>query len=150
MARVFLLIGTNQGNLRTNIENALENIRSENIVIVKKSRILRTKPWGDENQPDFFNMALEIETSYQPSTLLSILKSIETRMGRNPDHGHWEQRIIDIDILFYDNRVIETHDLTIPHREFLNRPFAIQLLGEIAPEFTHPCTNKSVREYLES
>jgi 2-amino-4-hydroxy-6-hydroxymethyldihydropteridine diphosphokinase len=150
MARAFLLVGTNQGDLQLNIKSAIENIQHQGIAIVKRSSISRTKPWGCEDQPDFLNMTLKIETSYEPQELLYVLKSIETRMGRRPDALRWGPRIIDIDILFYEDRVIESKELTIPHPEFLNRPFAIRLLAEIEPSFEHPCTHKKVCQYLES
>jgi 2-amino-4-hydroxy-6-hydroxymethyldihydropteridine diphosphokinase len=150
MACAYLLVGTNLGDLRSNIEKALENMQHKGIVIAKKSRISRTKPWGNTQQPDFFNMVLEINTDYDPMTLLQTIKSIEEELGRTLTGVRWGPRVIDIDILFYEDRVINTRDLVVPHREFLNRPFAIQLMADVAPEFIHPCTHKPVREYAGS
>jgi 2-amino-4-hydroxy-6-hydroxymethyldihydropteridine diphosphokinase len=150
MACVYLLVGTNQGALRTNIEKALESLQNNGITVMKKSRMSSTKPWGNTEQPDFLNVAVEVETDYDPVRLLSIIKSVEGQLGRKRDDVRWGPRIIDIDILFYEDRVITTKDLTVPHREFLNRPFAIQLMADIAPGFIHPCTQRPVRDYLES
>jgi len=150
MACAYLLIGTNQGELRSNIKKALENLQNKGITIIKKSRISKTKPWGNTEQPDFLNVVLEVGTDYEPLMLLSIIKSIEEQLGREPDKARWGPRNIDIDILFYEDRVIKTNDLTVPHGEFLNRPFAIQLMADVAPGFIHPCTGKPVRDYLDS
>jgi 2-amino-4-hydroxy-6-hydroxymethyldihydropteridine diphosphokinase len=150
MARVFLLLGTNQGDLHCNIEAAMKKLPDRGIVIKKRSRISKTKPWGRKDQPDFLNVVLEVETDYEPLELLSVIKSIEVDIGRKPDPVRWAPRVIDIDILFYEDRLIETKELIVPHREFLNRPFAIRLLAEIAPAFRHPGTRKQVNEYLES
>ena len=150
MACAYLLIGTNQGDLRSNIDKALENLQQKGITIRKKSRISRTKPWGNTEQPDFFNMVLEIDTEYDPVMLLQVVKSIEECLGRRSTGVRWGPRIIDIDILFYEDRVINTSDLVVPHQEFLNRPFAIQLMADVAPEYIHPCTRRAVRDHLES
>lgn len=150
MARAFLLLGTNQGDLNYNIGKAMEKLQSSGIVIKKRSRISKTKPWGRKDQPDFLNVVLEVETAYEPLDLLSVIKSLEVCIGRKPDLVRWGPRVIDIDILFYEDQVIKTRELTIPHREFLNRPFAIRLLLEIAPAFRHPGTRRQVNEYLES
>lgn len=144
------MIGTNQGDLQTNVKKAIESIQEAGITIKKKSRVAKTKAWGFTDQPDFLNVVLEGETQYEPAELLSILKSIEAQLGRKPGNMQWGPRIIDIDILFYDDRVIDTDELIIPHQEFLKRPFAIKLMVDIAPSFLHPCTHKKVRDYLES
>ncbi|MBN2621677.1 2-amino-4-hydroxy-6-hydroxymethyldihydropteridine diphosphokinase [candidate division WOR-3 bacterium] len=149
MARAFLLLGTNQGDLYRNIEAAMKELQNSGVAIKKRSRICKTKPWGKKDQPDFLNVVLEVETGCEPLELLSVIKSIEMAIGRKPDPVRWGPRVIDIDILFFEDRVIETKELTVPHGEFLNRPFAIRLLTEIAPALRYPGTRRYVSEYLE-
>jgi len=144
------MIGTNQGDLQSNIEEAIERIKKAGIIIKKKSRISKTKAWGFSKQPDFLNIVLEGEVKYEPPALLSVIKTIEQDLGRKADTIRWGPRIIDIDILFYDDRVIKTKELIVPHEQFLNRPFAIKLMADIAPTFIHPCTHRQVRDYMES
>lgn len=148
MESIFLLLGTNVGNLKKNLERALNKLQRHNIRIIKKSRIYKTKPWGNNNQPDFLNMAIEVDCDYSPVELLAVLKSIESNMGRIK-RRRWAPRVIDVDILFYGDRVIKSENLTIPHKEFLNRPFAIKLLAEIAPDFVPPFSTKRVKDFLD-
>jgi len=149
MRKIFLLLGSNLGALEENLINALRYLESHNINVVKKSRIYRTKPWGVTDQPDFLNMAVEIECDYRPEELLNILKKIESLMGRKKTGDRWGPRIIDIDILFYNQQIIKEKNLTIPHKEFYNRPFAIKLLSDIAPGFIPPFSDKPMKEYLK-
>jgi 2-amino-4-hydroxy-6-hydroxymethyldihydropteridine diphosphokinase len=146
MDNIFLLLGTNLGNLKKNLHTALNELHRNNIRIIKKSSIYRTKPWGYDNQPDFLNMAIEVDCCYAPEELLRILKSIESSMGRKTMDDKWKARIIDIDILFFGDRIVHSPRLTIPHKEFYNRPFAIHLLAEISPDFMPPHSKKSVKE----
>jgi 2-amino-4-hydroxy-6-hydroxymethyldihydropteridine diphosphokinase len=92
-------------------------------------------------------MVLEAETSYDPRELLGKLKAIESRMGRIAGEK-WGPRPIDIDILFYGQRMVNDTDLTIPHPQFYNRPFAIILLGEVAPDYTPPFASKKIKDLL--
>lgn len=148
MARAFLLLGTNQGDLESNIRKALQNLRTNCIQIVKKSRFSKTKPWGCKNQSDFLNVAMKVETDLEPVELLATCKSIEFRMGRKPNGLRWGPRIIDIDIIFYEDRIINTGELTVPHSQFLNRLFAIELVSEIAPTYVYPGTSRAIQDYL--
>ncbi len=147
MEQIFLLLGTNQGQLKANLERALQELEKKKIRIVKKSKIYKTKPWGNPYQPTFLNMAVEVSCDYSPLALLKMLKSIETKLGRMKTSQRWGPRIIDIDVLFYGDRIVSTKDLVIPHKEFDQRPFAIKLLAEIAPDFTPPHSTKSMKEY---
>ena len=94
-------------------------------------------------------MTLEVKSDYTPSELLIVLKEIESSIGRERDGRKWGPRKIDIDLLFYGNKVIRERDLPIPHEEFFNRPFAIRLLAEIAPDFVPPHSDKHIEEYLD-
>jgi len=134
------------GSLKENLSRAIEELTKNYIEILKKSSIYKTKSWGNTNQPDFLNMALEVRCNYSPSELLTILKMIESMMGRE-DGTRWGPRVIDIDILFYGNNVINDNNLTIPHKEFYNRPFAIIPLAEISPDFIPPQSEKCIKDY---
>jgi 2-amino-4-hydroxy-6-hydroxymethyldihydropteridine diphosphokinase len=148
MQKILLLLGTNFGDLRNNLMTALNELENNRIKVLKKSRIYRTKPWGRVDQPDFLNMGLEISCDYEPLELISVLKQIESLMGRKSESMRWGPRIIDIDIIFYGRQVIESSHLTIPHKDFFNRPFAIKILAEIAPDFIPPCSKKKLQDYL--
>lgn len=148
MSKIFLLLGSNIGNLKKNLLSALSEIEKQNILIIKKSRIYKTKPWGNDNQPDFLNMAIEVDCNYSPSELFKVLKRIESKMGRKKTR-RWGPRIIDVDILFYSTNIVNSKNLTIPHKEFYNRPFAIKLLAEISPDFVPPRSNKRVKDFLQ-
>jgi 2-amino-4-hydroxy-6-hydroxymethyldihydropteridine diphosphokinase len=148
MDEIFLLLGTNRGELKTNLLTALDELENQDIAIVKKSKIYKTKPWGTCDQPDFLNIAVEVECEHTPKELLRVIKNIEAKMGRKEPVVRWGPRIIDIDILFYGNHVVHDEDLTIPHKEFYNRPFAIKPLSDISPEFTPPFSSKKVKDYV--
>jgi 2-amino-4-hydroxy-6-hydroxymethyldihydropteridine diphosphokinase len=148
MDNIFLLLGTNVGNRKENLRTALKALENSAIAIKKKSRIHKTEPWGETNQPDFLNMAVEVECEYTPHELLNIIKRIEQEMGRKKKAHKWGPRLIDIDILFYGQHVVDEHNVTIPHKEFFNRPFAMKILCEIAPDFMPPHTGKRLVEHL--
>lgn len=141
------MLGTNLGDLKQNLERAVQAIEKHGIRILKKSRIYKTKPWGVVEQPDFLNLALEVESEFSGSELLMILKKIENEMGRKPTDQRWQPRKIDIDVLFMGDLVIDTGDLKVPHRQFFNRRFAVKILSEIAPDFRPPGTVKTLSEH---
>ena len=143
-----LLMGTNLGDLETNLTNALNELENKEIKVLKKSRIYRTKPWGRIDQPDFLNMGLEVRCDHEPLDLIRLLKQIEAKVGRKPGGIRWGPRIIDIDIIFYGTQIVKTRDLTIPHASFFERPFAIEILAEIAPDFVPPCSDKKLKACL--
>lgn len=138
MERIYLLLGTNAGDLEENLVRGLCLIEARGIRILKRSKIYRTAPWGYREQPDFLNLALEVQTDLTPAELLRALKAIEGQMGRTETGARWRPRVIDIDILFMDGLVVDHDELQVPHREFFNRPFAIRILSEIAPDFRPP------------
>jgi 2-amino-4-hydroxy-6-hydroxymethyldihydropteridine diphosphokinase len=106
-----------------------------------------TEPWGIKNQPKFINMAVEIVTDLKPEALLYMLKKIETESGRIPGR-RWGPRVIDLDILLYDDFVLKTPVLEIPHPEICKRDFVLIPLTEIAPDKVHPVHKKTIRELL--
>ncbi|MEO0185736.1 MAG: 2-amino-4-hydroxy-6-hydroxymethyldihydropteridine diphosphokinase [candidate division WOR-3 bacterium] len=145
MERVYLLLGTNLGKLKENLMNAIEELSKNGIKILRKSKIYKTKPWGKTDQPDFLNMAVEVETNLTPEKLLQTIKDIEKKLKREKSKK-WGPRIIDIDILFYGNRIVNEPDLKIPHPYFFERNFAIIPMAEIAPDFIPPAHDRSIKE----
>lgn len=125
--------------------NAVDELSKNGIKILKKSKIYKTKPWGKKDQPDFLNMAVEAETDFTPEELLQKIKEIEKKLKREKTEK-WGPRIIDIDIIFYGNRIVNEPDLKIPHPYFFERNFAIIPMADIAPNFIPPAQNKSIKE----
>ncbi len=130
---VFIGLGSNLGNREENIKKAILKI-SELLQtsIIATSSIINTKPIGKTDQPDFLNCVIKIETKYTPNRLLNELQNIENDMGRIRGEK-WAPRIIDLDILFFNDEIINTKNLQIPHPEILNRKFVLQLMKEFAP-----------------
>lgn len=116
--------------------------------VLKRSTNYETEPEGEEEQPNFINAAVEIETSLAPQKLLSVIQDIETALGREREF-EWGPRPIDIDILIFGDRVISTDNLQIPHPLLHERIFALQPLKEIAPYLVHPILEKTMEELLE-
>ncbi|MBU0697420.1 MAG: 2-amino-4-hydroxy-6-hydroxymethyldihydropteridine diphosphokinase [Bacteroidetes bacterium] len=144
MSRVFLSIGGNLGDRFENFNLTLANI-SEHIGIIKKqSSIYETKAWGKENQPDYLNMVLEVETIFLPEKLLKMTQQIEINLGR-VRYEKWDARTIDIDILFYDNEIVNLDYLKIPHPLINIRKFVLLPMLEIAADFIHPVLNQSIK-----
>jgi 2-amino-4-hydroxy-6-hydroxymethyldihydropteridine diphosphokinase len=145
MAVVYLGIGSNLGDKKSNCLSALEKLATKGVLISKKSALYETQPWGVKNQPDFVNIAVEAETDLSPEALLCALKEIEKEMGRKVG-TRWGPRLIDLDVLFYDDRIVQSKDLVIPHRQLHRRDFVLLPLAEISPELVHPVLNKTIRE----
>jgi 2-amino-4-hydroxy-6-hydroxymethyldihydropteridine diphosphokinase len=144
---IFLLLGTNLGNKKLNLKEAVNNLTETIGKITKLSRIYKTAAWGNENQPSFYNQVVALKTEFEPAYLLKELLAIEVKMGRVREEK-WGARIIDIDILFYGKRIVDTPALSIPHPEIQNRKFTLLPLQEINPEFIHPVLNKSIKTLL--
>ncbi|MEP7168069.1 MAG: 2-amino-4-hydroxy-6-hydroxymethyldihydropteridine diphosphokinase [Bacteroidota bacterium] len=140
-----LLCGSNSGNRMHYINKALNRMEELCGKIILKSSIYETSPWGFTNQPEFLNQVIIIETSLQPVNLLHTLKKIEKELGRI-NSEKWQQRIIDIDILFYDELIFESDELTIPHPLLHKRKFTLIPLNEMLPGFIHPALKKTISE----
>ena len=108
-----------------------------------------TEPWGIKDQPKFINMAIETETDKKPEELLRVLKEIEKEIGRT-ETTKWGSRVIDLDILFYDDLILKTQALEIPHPLLHERAFVLKPLCDIAPDKKHPVTGKTVKEMIEN
>ena len=149
MADVFLSLGSNLGDREANIRQAIELIRKlEDIKIIALSSLYETEPVGVQNQSDFYNCVMKIETDLDPHTLLDSMKSIERAMGRGRN-THMRPRIIDIDILLYENLDLESFELRIPHSRLKARRFVLEPLLEIAPATIDPETQKPLSEFIE-
>lgn len=133
MARVAIGIGSNDGDAETNVRDAFVQLQSLGM-LEAHSPLYRTKAWGVTDQADFYNAAAIIETNLEPHDLLRELKRIEREMGRTTTF-RWGPRIIDLDILTYDDRTIAEADLQIPHALMLERAFVLVPLAEIEPTF---------------
>jgi 2-amino-4-hydroxy-6-hydroxymethyldihydropteridine diphosphokinase len=142
--RAHLSLGSNVGDRASHLKDALSAMGGHpHIALTAVSRIYQTAPVGKLDQPDFLNMAAEIETELTPEDLLSVLKSIEARIGRQPAE-RWGPRLIDIDIILYENERIQSDSLSVPHPEFRRRAFVLVPLAEIAAEAHDPETGQSV------
>lgn len=144
-ALVYLGIGSNLGQREENCLKAIELLGKKGIIIIKRSSLYRTEPWGVREQPDFINMVVEAETELSPDDLLRVIKEIEREMGR-VETFRWGPRIIDIDILLYNDMVYEGPELRIPHPLMHEREFVLIPLCEIAPEKIHPVLKRTMNE----
>lgn len=147
MAQVYIGLGSNLDDREGNINCAVIKMKQRGINVLKLSSVIATKPYGVLDQPEFLNAVCLIETQLQPLSLLSELKNIELQMGREKSI-RWGPRLIDLDILLYDDLVFADQCLQIPHADMLNRPFVLAPLFELAPDLAHPVSKKRLGEHL--
>ena len=136
MATLYLSLGTNLGDRRSNLETALTHIAREVGTVISSSDVIETEPWGFDSSNSFLNMAVKVETLLQPLEVLHATQDIEHQMGRSEKsvNREYKDRLIDIDLLLYDDIVMNTPELTIPHPLMYQREFVMKPLLQIAPE----------------
>jgi len=149
MAKAYIGLGSNLGDREAGIRAALQLLHRTHAATVKRvSRLIETEPvGGPPGQGMYLNGAAEIETYLSPCELLEALKIIEVNVGRI-ERERWAPREVDLDILFYEDEVVRTNILEIPHPRLCERDFVLRPLAEIAPDFVHPLTKMTVAEHL--
>ena len=143
---VYIALGTNLGERLNNLLAAIEAMAPE-VSVLAESHIYETPPWGYEDQPAFLNMVVKAETGLEPEALLNFLKQLEVELGREQNF-RWGPRLIDLDILFYDDLILDTPPLVIPHPRLHERAFVLVPLADVAPDLTHPVFQRSVNDLL--
>lgn len=144
---VYLSLGANLGDRLQNLREAQSSLPPE-VDPVAASPIYETLPWGFEDQPSFLNQVIEARTDLLPTDLLVFLKQLETRLGRQPS-VRYGPRLIDLDILLYADKIMETQALTIPHPRLAERAFVLVPLADLAPNLIHPTTGKTVSQLAQ-
>ncbi len=151
-ANVYLGLGTNLGNKKANLLLAMEQIKNRIGRINSLSGFYTTEPWGFKSDNTFLNAACIVETTHTPLEILALIKQIEIELGRQQKsiNGVYSDRPIDIDILLYDDLVMQTPELTIPHPLMHQRLFVMQPLAEIASECMHPTLHQTIKQLYEA
>lgn len=149
LSKAYFGLGSNLGNREENLSIARQFIEKRMGLITSQSRIYETAAWGLTNQNAFLNQVIELETAYTPNKVLSLILAIEKKMGRVREIK-WGERIIDIDILYYADKIISTENLIIPHPFIQERRFVLVPLCEVAGEFIHPKLQKTNLDLLET
>jgi 2-amino-4-hydroxy-6-hydroxymethyldihydropteridine diphosphokinase len=149
--KVYIGIGTNLGDRHENIQQAIAYLTDElKPSEIRSSSLMESEPWGFDSEKTFLNGCIEMTVSITPLELLKILKNIERKMGRIiKENGNYSDRIIDLDILFFDDLQIATSELTIPHPRLQLRDFVLIPLKEIAPTFKHPQLHLTIQEIYQ-
>lgn len=145
MIDVFLLLGSNLGNRKLFLDKAIEHISTEIAPVEKASSIYETQSWGKTDEPDYLNQVIQIKTNKPARVILQKVLNIEQELGRVRE-AKWGSRVIDIDILFYGDAVIDEPDLKVPHPQLHNRRFTLEPLNELAPKLFHPVLRKNINQ----
>lgn len=147
MSIIYLGLGTNIGDKKFNLRQAFIEIELSIGTILESSSFYESEPWGFESENQFLNAVIVVDTNFTPLELLEQLKAIERKMGRiEKNKSGYADRIIDIDILFFNNEVIHSPILTIPHKFLHKRDFVLFPLLEITPDFVHPLLESTIEE----
>ena len=148
MNEVYLQLGSNIGERLESLNQSIKIIAERIGNVLEKSSVYESTPWGVENQRNFLNQVIFVKSNFDPYTILDLVLQIEKDMGRIRIEK-WGERIIDIDILFIDDLIIESENLCIPHEFISKRKFVLQPMCEIAPGFIHHKLNKTISQLLE-
>ena len=146
---VFLQLGSNLGDRELLLKDAITAIVNRVGDVVKFSKVYESAPWRVEGQENYLNQILKVRTTLSAEEILSIVLDIEKKLGR-VRLEKWGERLIDIDIIFYNDSIIETSELCVPHKHLHERMFVLTPLHNIAPEMIHPKYNKTVEELLNT
>ena len=147
--KVYFSLGSNMGTRVSNIDNAKRLLEKYIGTVISASKLYESEPWGNENQNNFANQCIICESSLSILDILKLSQQIENQLGKNKKE-HWGPRLIDIDILFYDNLIIESSELVVPHPLLHKRNFVLEPLNEICPDFIHPLYKKSIKVLYDS
>ena len=145
---IYLSLGTNIGNRADNLKQAISSLPPQ-MTVKAKSKAYETPPWGYTEQDNFLNQVVMVTTYLEPDPLLKHIKRLEVALGRKATFRHGP-RLIDIDILFYDDLILDTPPLIIPHPHLHERGFVLLPMMDIAPDFVHPVLKKKIRELIGS
>ena len=144
---IYILLGSNLGDRIQVLCDTKSLIKQKAGDIIRSSSVYETEPWGVSNQPSFYNQVLELQTTLDAQSLLDCLQDIEKTIGK-VKLGKWRERLIDIDILYYNHSIVDEASLKIPHPEIQNRRFTLVPLCEIAPDFINPVSQKTQKQML--
>ncbi len=147
MNGIYLLLGSNLGDRLNNLRVAVRLLQDGSEKMLNESSIYETEPWGTSKQGWFLNVGIQLEVKSKCDDLLQLCLKTEQRMGRIRKEK-WRERLIDIDILYFDDHVVKTENLTLPHPEIANRKFALIALNELCPQETHPQLGQTQSELL--
>ncbi len=149
MSIAYIALGSNLGDKEKNLRRALLLLTQQGVEVVRVSSFLSTEPYGVTDQPQFLNAVACVRTSLAPLALLDVLLATELAMGR-VRLRHWGERNIDLDLLLYEDMVLDMPRLRLPHPDMQNRDFVLLPLAEIAPELKHPTLQKTIWELKEN
>ena len=150
MPIVYIGLGSNEGNRKENLKKAIDHMSNELSPVIKASYIYETEPWGFETDHWFLNQVILMETAERPLIILRKLLHIESIMGRKPTtQKNYTSRIIDLDLLLYDDLIVQTNELIIPHPRMHQRRFVLIPMTEIAPDVVHPIFKKNMEQLLD-
>ncbi|MGC4104491.1 2-amino-4-hydroxy-6-hydroxymethyldihydropteridine diphosphokinase [Ferruginibacter sp.] len=147
MSVVYLLLGSNMGDSRKQLQKARKNIEQLIGPISRSSALYQTAAWGNNHQPDFLNQVVIVHTTLTPATTMQTILAIEKKMGRIRTVKN-APRIVDIDIIFFNKHIIHTTELTVPHPQLQHRRFVLVPLNQLSPNLKHPVLHKTIHQLL--